>query len=555
MTLILQLVSIARFPDALQRTIADSYAARVNHMPDSSSRYQSRLFNFILQQSLLWTDRAAKAVRHFQVTTVWGIQALLYPIYVAVKSTRRKLSHSSTSEDRQFSATADTPIQLVLEDIQRGELNERPEPSMPQLAGETGKFPHPNVAANWIKSWVNRMGAIVRVEDRSQPAAIDFSQLQICGVASLIDDRKLVLIGRENRILDVLSSPQQQRLERRIFIEVGNYWMARQEPQPPGKFDRFVEWLQKSPIARSVNLFQERTANLPAASIPLEATGTNALQTSLSPVNPTQNATIDRWHTLVRSAQTSLAQTQQFVVEKARTARFPKLTDPWQTSSSDFPPKSTSETAKFSATPTDLKALPIAPEIPNFHYHKIGKIVKSASESLRVKVELAADRFAQIADPWLSPLQDAENDTDRAINPLKLGDRTLKRLPPSISLDRPIAQLQTWAQESQNRLAEWGIPGWEPRREVAIETPSITPVSSQEALTNPFVWESDIATLPPPSPGNWIETEATSVEYIKHPLERILEWLDRIAFWVEERIVRLWQSLQGWWQQGRHFPK
>ncbi|MGH2413816.1 MAG: hypothetical protein ACRDEA_09045, partial [Microcystaceae cyanobacterium] len=39
---------------------------------------------------------------------------------------------------------------------------------------------------------------------------------------------------------------------------------------------------------------------------------------------------------------------------------------------------------------------------------------------------------------------------------------------------------------------------------------------------------------------DWLETEATPVGYVKHPLERLLEWLDQIMLWVEERIVNLW---------------
>ncbi len=42
----------------------------------------------------------------------------------------------------------------------------------------------------------------------------------------------------------------------------------------------------------------------------------------------------------------------------------------------------------------------------------------------------------------------------------------------------------------------------------------------------------------------WFETEATSAGYIKHPLERILDILDRILFWIEEAIVNLWQWLK-----------
>ena len=40
---------------------------------------------------------------------------------------------------------------------------------------------------------------------------------------------------------------------------------------------------------------------------------------------------------------------------------------------------------------------------------------------------------------------------------------------------------------------------------------------------------------------DWVETEAQPVGYVKHPLERILEWLDRIMLRVEEVILRLWR--------------
>jgi|GEM_PF-6764502 len=43
---------------------------------------------------------------------------------------------------------------------------------------------------------------------------------------------------------------------------------------------------------------------------------------------------------------------------------------------------------------------------------------------------------------------------------------------------------------------------------------------------------------------DWIETPATQVGYIKHPLERLLEWFDRIMFWIEKQIANLWHWLQ-----------
>lgn len=43
---------------------------------------------------------------------------------------------------------------------------------------------------------------------------------------------------------------------------------------------------------------------------------------------------------------------------------------------------------------------------------------------------------------------------------------------------------------------------------------------------------------------DWIETEAKSVGYVKHPLERILEWLDKLILWVEETILKVWKWLR-----------
>ena len=45
----------------------------------------------------------------------------------------------------------------------------------------------------------------------------------------------------------------------------------------------------------------------------------------------------------------------------------------------------------------------------------------------------------------------------------------------------------------------------------------------------------------------WIEAEATTLGYVKHPLERILGWLDRAMLWLEEIIILVGQWLQGLW--------
>jgi hypothetical protein len=41
-----------------------------------------------------------------------------------------------------------------------------------------------------------------------------------------------------------------------------------------------------------------------------------------------------------------------------------------------------------------------------------------------------------------------------------------------------------------------------------------------------------------------LSAEATAVGYVKHPLEQVLEWLDRVLFWIEEAVIRAWEWIK-----------
>ncbi len=46
---------------------------------------------------------------------------------------------------------------------------------------------------------------------------------------------------------------------------------------------------------------------------------------------------------------------------------------------------------------------------------------------------------------------------------------------------------------------------------------------------------------------NCVQTEATAVGYVKHPLERVLEWVDRVLYWVEETLIQAWAWVKQHW--------
>ena len=148
--------------------LALSFLAFSKMSPSSTGRYQSRLFNFLSQASLKLKDEGDRAFRNLKVATVWGVQILLYPVYLLVQTSQlagKQLqqaapegfpqldaSNQDNQKNRSSSQTtpaADTPIQQVLIALSGGES----EISNPPLAASGNEF------LNFLTDTVNRVFA------------------------------------------------------------------------------------------------------------------------------------------------------------------------------------------------------------------------------------------------------------------------------------------------------------------------------------------------------------------------------------------------------------
>ncbi|WP_323374494.1 hypothetical protein [Nostoc commune] len=79
----------------------------------SSGRYQSRLFNFVHQQSRRVTQQWEHTYRHLQVATKWGVEVLLYPVYLLFQSSESsgKTLHTKEPQTRLKLQPNDTDFQ------------------------------------------------------------------------------------------------------------------------------------------------------------------------------------------------------------------------------------------------------------------------------------------------------------------------------------------------------------------------------------------------------------------------------------------------------------
>ncbi|MCZ0901174.1 hypothetical protein ON021_14835, partial [Microcoleus sp. HI-ES] len=69
---------------------------------------------------------------------------------------------------------------------------------------------------------------------------------------------------------------------------------------------------------------------------------------------------------------------------------------------------------------------------------------------------------------------------------------------------------------------------------------AITAQTSRYTAATPAAAEPKNHSAGVPPEGEYLETKAESMGYIKHPLEQVLEWLDRVMLRLENIAEQLW---------------
>jgi len=437
----------------------------------SSGRYQSRLFSFFSQQSLRLKDRTGQAWRQIKLAAVWGTQIALYPIY-ALFQTGRLLDRQMGQAARHVFPRLRTAQQQVLNP---SELNL----SKPlTLDSDT---PIQNLLA----------------ESRGAGLAIQ-------GFASLLPSRALVLVTVENEALDMLTEEQQRQLQRQIIWEIASYWHQRKIQPSPEKqtqlqgwpntflplpkerthllppirsFRRLMTWVQLSPVAIAINLFQEsRLVALPSVPDPRPEVPLRSAQLPGSRVSQVMQLLNDRspqsgsWLAWVRHRANRLAELSK------------SLGDFLQNSSMVlYDPSSRSEPEDFSVGSLPLSSpVPPAPPKP---WLKIGNFF--------------GGKLSRVSDP----------------------SQIVKR--------REMGMQGTATGEAIAGRELEEIAFFDSANELTWRSPSTS------AVAQPAKSEGGIASTV-------LEAEVTGVSYEKHPLEQLLKWLDQGMLWIEQKLGQIW---------------
>ncbi|MFH7243997.1 MAG: hypothetical protein ACHWZW_14240 [Spirulina sp.] len=224
---------------------------------------------------------AERFLHQGKTALLWGIQVIAFPLYVAfqgVRSAARTLQATKpwqqvvallTGEQPQpMMLSADSPVRALLSITQ---------PLAVRQAGHLRQ--------------VDRHGELLR-QSRAESVMVNGQwqmvplQTPVCGVASDLASRQLVLVTTNNLIFNDLTDLQRQQLQRAITLLMAEYagWCRRQwhqrQLQSPGLplpqaednqwlpvrwFNQALAWMQVSPLAQVTNLFGEAEAVLQLA--------------------------------------------------------------------------------------------------------------------------------------------------------------------------------------------------------------------------------------------------------------------------------------------------
>ncbi|NET04289.1 MAG: hypothetical protein F6K16_06070 [Symploca sp. SIO2B6] len=579
--------------------------------PPARGPYQSRFFNFINRQSRRLADQGIRALRHLKVAAVWGIEILLYPVYVLVQTSlaagnkfsraarallpRLKEVFSSSQYPKKLVA-ADTAIVRVLEKLKVVEA------TAPDKTGD--------------QQWKAQDYIVIESKPENLPASIPTEPTWVIqGLANLLTKQTLAIVVVPNKILDILTPQQQQQLSAKISWELADLMRQRRLKFPPAApkaprqfssldqplifppmrlFWRIMAWEQTSRVAIAVNLFGESAL----VHVTSGRTKTHPIQPRFSIISFNSKVAELVSKPLVPGYEVGIIggkSSKHHLINRIKIYLKQLQNSSIISSYSDTSPES-SHTNEFAIQALINAAIDYFFGRSSKHRlentTQLQSTVKLKGHSPQAVLSPAPQTDADVTDPWLdqrdlfdSPKAKASiynhhsqipnhqsqallNEAFQGNLPLMPGTSSQELVKGSLRRKQHQGKLAAPIKnkakvEYPESIVETGQINIHNRPKYTVPaTAEITPPAALKSLDkstlpvvegtgNTITNASDsLADTYTESGQNWIETDATPTGYVKHPLENLLEWLDSAMLWIEERVVKFWQWIRRLWFRG-----
>lgn len=483
----------------------------------SSHRYQSRLFSFIHKQSRFLTNRLNRAWKSLQAATSWITPIVFYPSLPqeTVKQNLRQLPNSETAPP-----TVDTAIKQVLLLVEA--MPSESEPVNTALSrnflGFLWKKFFPKTNTNLVTTATS---SHLKIEDNNSPSSLIPSRPKVRAIASQISNRELVLVSPQNEILDILTSQQQQVLQARIISEVTNWRLQKflqsnpdTTPQLPARpswllapinlFGSIVNWTQRDKQQEKLSIFPSGAIASSAALRAIASLDRNIAKFETENLAPIASITkAFQIQGLIWAAINYFFGDRASAIAEHRTSKLPQPTtnnsdDPWLEMSDLFGSEDVAKQSLILENP---------PTSTISYLSENKNLTQSSWELNKYSLRSLFNRWGQLTQKHSASLAVKTPQTAKITKTQQ---------------QKPFSQIIQNSNISQKTKI------------VTINAPSLD-------LGNSIATKSSERLEHTPE---WIEINATTMGYVKHPLEQLLEWLDLAMLWLENILLKFWDWLQ-----------
>ncbi|MBW4646717.1 MAG: hypothetical protein KME23_27645 [Goleter apudmare HA4340-LM2] len=548
----------------------------------SSGRYQSKLFNFVHQQSRRLTTQLEHTFHHVQVATKWGVELLLYPVYLLLQpsqSTTKKL-HTKEPQSRlqlesQNLPTADAPIQQVLETVKNlpsevstdPPLKTSPSFSPFQFLGSLWQrfsHHHPSINPTSSPTLTIPEAQAKNLHTSQTENSLKFNHLVVQGIATSLANRHLVLVTPDNVILDILTSQQQAQLEDRIITEIAKYWQAlrvfkvKQQAALLPEINHLLAKLTGSnPRHVAALSMGKETAELDSKYllksdkllVLLDAVVAKLEASALVPVQ-------QRSQEIIEVVQTQFSIFLYGKEELAARGQISVTNDELESHTLNIQELITAALNYFFGVSADKNL-----ESSNSDQKVTGKRLSHRNSQALPKSRRSQDKDLA-AEPWLSWSDLFGNSHKSDEEPVASVEKKQPALVSSSSASDALPKNLTGSYQNILQLPQSESESVQKKKPTRNHTPKqkISRKASNAKGSTPRISQSGSkskkgeisqqrrqSTQMEPQP-DWIEVEAIHMGYEKHILEQILELLDAAMLWVEKILLKIFQWLQQLWR-------
>lgn len=483
-------------------------------------------------------------------------------MHQAVQQSWPKLQADDTDSQTQTPLTADTPIQRVLLLVDALPLEEAVSTPSPDKTEPINFLAF--LFKERFKFFLNSPKSTSSLTHSSLDAERSFSPTHnrpvVRGIATQLSSRTLVLVTAQNEILDILTSTQQEKLQTQIINAIADYWRYQTQQ---GKQRELKESQVRIPIVlafldrtvavvESNHLVPRKEVAIALFSQANQSSGlVGRIQTQISrflskgtsAINPHGGSSQDttRIQALIKAAIGYFFGTHPSPrVEQTTPTDSSFISSNFPQSLQQFHPLLSSKTQ------TQNKQLKQRYQATKLSAAKLSfAYLSPSSQPVNSGIEDAwlceSDLFGESVTSEKLTRHQLKHSTSKT----KLSGRNSISDPVStryylgnlVNIFRKLPQPQPTSKIVKRQESNKG------QLVAGISTKQSSPLlKSPRQDVSGFAQKSNSNTQIEPAP-DWIETSATAVGYVKHPLEQLLAWLDGAMLWLEAVLLKFWQWL------------